>query len=438
MDNIFDTETFKNSALLKIRNNYTVVENLEEEERIQQAENDYSLKGVTYIKFSEEEDWIDKYDRRHEGGLKVQLRHGDGETLLSELPSFTYSNKGLMFGDTLITNDILDKIVSEEAKLSPTIKTIVLADNLTFTVPFGRFGSTDETTKTQLTNEGKYTIITRVQDQETQLERDMTLSELFEAAFATDTMPKITQPNCTVTLTNFTSYEVGTSITASYKFSPTAGEYQYGPETEVQWRDFKANLKGNTATGETFTGTAKTGLSGSFSVEIKDGTSLKFIGEAIHDGSPNTPNTALKEGQYIAGRIKKLDSPKEISPSNTISGYRKCFMGTLSDLDTPLTSNMIRNSLANAYNGKVEKKDWTWTTQTPGARRLIIAVPTAYKVTKVLDKNDSNTDIVKSFELLPETIQVDGAKSGTGMAYSVYVLSSGSALKTNTYTVTIA
>ena len=421
----------KNLSLLKIRNNYTVVEEVHESNEIAIADEEArsSLEGVTYVRFYKDEPFIDEYGYHHLGGLRVQLRHGDGETPLKDLPSISYSADGIMAGKTEITTEVLERIRELEGISKFSTRTVILAEDLTFTVPFGKFGSTDPVTKTEFDTYGKYTIVAKKAGSE----NNMTLHDLLLAAFATDTMPQITSPNLSVTLTGFGNYEVGTDVTLTYTFSTTKGKYEYGPDTGVTWSNYSANLTGNSATNTAFNADPLTDSTGSFTVTVLDGTSLKFTGSANYSAG-TIPNSALKEGGYPGGQIAA--GTDTVNPTNILKGYRKIFMGTLADKTTEITSNVVRTGLANAKSLTAATGNHSWSTATAGAYRLVIAVPAGYKVTGVLDQNDSNTNIIGSFNDA-YTLPICGAAAGTEKDYSVYVLESGRALNTNTYTVIV-
>lgn len=418
-------ENIKNGSLLKIRNNYTVVEEITESDEIAIAEDTNSLKGVTYVRFYNDDPFTDEYGYYHQGGLRVQLKHGDGETPLKDLPSISYSADGLMAGKTEITTEMLERIRELDGISKFSTRTVLLAEDLTFTTPFGKFGSTDAATKSDLQTYGKYTISAKRANST----ENMTLHDLLMAAFATDTMPTISQPTLKVTLTGFGSYEVGSVVTVGYEFTTTKGSYTYGPDTGVTWKDFKANL-----TGTGYSASPLTTTKGNFTVTITDDTSLKFSGSATHTAATTIPNTALLQGGYTGETIK--EASKSVTPSNTITGYRNIFMGTLSDKTTAITSSLIRTGLANLKKVAVSKTNHSWQTTTSGAYRLVIAVPADYKVTSVLDKNDSNTNIIGGFNE-PYILPVCGAGEKTETDYLIYVLESGKALNTNTYTVTV-
>ena len=78
-----------------------------------------------------------------------------------------------------------------------------------------------------------------------------------------------------------------------------------------------------------------------------------------------------------------------------------------------------------------------WSIAIPaGAMRVVIAVPNGRTLSKVLDSNDSNANIVGSFT--STKVQVEGANGYTAQEYTVYYMDAANALKANTYKITIA
>ena len=72
-----------------------------------------------------------------------------------------------------------------------------------------------------------------------------------------------------------------------------------------------------------------------------------------------------------------------------------------------------------------------------GCYRVVIAVPSSRTLSKVLDVNDSNANIVGSFK--STTVNVEGANNYTAQTYNVYYLDYANANNAaNTYKVTIA
>jgi hypothetical protein len=431
----------KNLSLLKIRNNYTVVEETHESNEIAMADEETrnSLEGVTYVRFYKDEGHNDAFGYWQNGGLRVQLRHGDGETPVKDLPSISYSAEGLMAGKTEITAEMLQRILELDALSKFSTESVLLARDLTFTTPFGRYGSTDSATAEALAATGQYTIPAKKPG----ATDNMTLHELLISAFATDTMPKITSPNLSVALSGFTehSHEVGTTVTINYRFNTTAGSYEFGPETGVTWRDFKANLTGDVSAGVPFTGTALTSREGSFTIKILDGTSLSFTGSATHDGAINTPNSALVTGGYPAGIIAALTSPKIINITDTFTGYRNVFFGTDTQ-STDLSGTQIRSNLQNKFEAVATEGSYVWQTAGwdnggPDITRLVFAIPSTYVLDELTNGKSTIASSIKGTIPTPVVTKVPGASEDTEMDYNVYYFYFANPLKAATYYVKI-
>lgn len=249
----------------------------------------------------------------------------------------------------------------------------------------------------------------------------MTLESLLISAFSKEKNPSVTQPTLSISSSALdNSYEVGTYVNVSYSFSHTPGSYQYGPATGVVWEGFKAKFNNVTVSG----------TSGSFGeILVGDSTNLKLTGEATHSDGV-IPLTNLKN-EYLSGKIVSKTVSVE---GKTLSGYRKMFFGTMTSKPTVMTSSHIRNLASSSAVANVSDKSVTIPV---GAYRVIIAVPTNKTLTKVLDVNDSNSNIVGSFK--KATVNVEGANGYESIEYSVYYLDYANANNTqNTYKVTIS
>ena len=280
---------------------------------------------------------------------------------------------------------------------------VTFAEDLTFTQAFGKY-----------TPDSSGSVVIPVATEQ------MSLRDLLEQAFSEEKDPEITQPTITLASNNIGAKEVGTKINVAYEFKDeTAGSYSYGPETGVTWSDYKA----------TFNGQEVTGKSGTFNeVQVGDSTNLSISGSAKHS-SGATPLTNL--GNDAAGAITETTVTKT---KGTLSGYRKMFWGTMTSKPETMTSADIRAlNVVSEKAGKCTDKPLSIDT---GKFRVVIAVPKAYTLSKVLDANDSNANIVGSFSSME--VDVEGANGYTAAAYTVYYIDYANATTvTNTYKVTI-
>ncbi len=231
------------------------------------------------------------------------------------------------------------------------------------------------------------------------------LKQVFETIFVQEDEPDVTQPSVSITASKNKAYEVGTKVTPTYEGSYSAGSYQYGPNTGVTASEWKATDSNKVE---------KTGQSGSFDeLTVTDTISYTIKVQAtMSDGA--MPKTNIGN-DYADGQIK---SSVKTATSGAITGYRNTFYGTLTEKDT-LTSDIIRGltkSNAAYTNGKTFK-----ITIPVGCLRVVFAYPATLRdVTSVLDKNDSNANIVTGFT--KSTLDVEGANDYEAISYKVYTM----------------
>jgi hypothetical protein len=105
--------------------------------------------------------------------------------------------------------------------------------------------------------------------------------------------------------------------------------------------------------------------------------------------------------------------------SNAMTGYRNSFYGTLTE-KSELTSEIIRGLKAS---GRALSNNSTMSVNIPvGAMRVVIAYPATLRdMTSILDKNDSNSNIISGF-VGPQTIAVNGANGYSAIDYKVYYM----------------
>ena len=119
-----------------------------------------------------------------------------------------------------------------------------------------------------------------------------------------------------------------------------------------------------------------------------------------------------------------------------VKGYRKSFYGTLTEknaLDSDAIRGLAKSSTSALRNGS------SFSINVPvGALRVVIAYPdTLRDLSSVLDKNDSNANIVSGFGE-PEIIAVYGANSYDAINYKVYKMDFANPYDAvNVFTVTI-
>jgi hypothetical protein len=73
------------------------------------------------------------------------------------------------------------------------------------------------------------------------------LQEFFASIFAEEEYPSTPTTNVTLNSDNIGTKEVGTKISVSYYFTPTSGDYSYGPVSNgVSWSNYKATFNNET------------------------------------------------------------------------------------------------------------------------------------------------------------------------------------------------
>ena len=231
------------------------------------------------------------------------------------------------------------------------------------------------------------------------------LKEFFTNLFAGEKEPEVTMPSATITLQSAQSVEVGTDYTPNYVITFNKGLYSYGPDTAITatYNVSDSNGKINSV------------ASGKMNNFIIEDDTQYVISATINysDGAMpfNNLNHIVEEKQIQPGVIELV--------TNTVTGYRNAFYGAF-DEKKVLTSDNIRTL---SKSNRVMTDGSTMTVNIPmGALRVVIAYDASLRnLTSVLDKNDSNSNIVSAFGQ-PEIIQVEGADGYDSIDYKVYTL----------------
>ena len=247
------------------------------------------------------------------------------------------------------------------------------------------------------------------------------LKEVFNTIFVKEKNPSTTQPSVSVSLTEAGSYEVGTTLTPHYSASLNAGSYTYGPATGVSAESWSIS--------DTASKTATTASGSLPDVKVIDGINYTVSATATYsDGAIPLTNTG---NQYTSGQIK---AGSKSGTSSAITGYRNTFYGALAAKST-LTSDIIRGLTPSGFavsNGSAIDIDVP-----VGALRVVFAYPaTLQDLTQILDKNDSNSNIISGFT--KTEIDVEGANDYDAIAYKVYYIDFANPYDTtNVFKVTI-
>ena len=243
---------------------------------------------------------------------------------------------------------------------------------------------------------------------------------LIEDAFSQSKNPTITQPSASVSITaNSGTFEIGTKKNLTYSASLNTGTYSYGPTpTGVSATTYTATCDGKTLTGAT----------GTFDNIVADGT--KKISISIAHSAGSIPKTN-KGADYAEGQIKA--GTKTATSSQALIGVRYMFYGPMTT-DAALTSSTIRGL---SKKEAAAKKTLGTFGAGEKAKKIVVAVPAGYKVTKVLMPSAMNADATANFVKQTSQVQVEGAEGYTAAAYDVWVYQPASIDSTETYAVTI-
>lgn len=285
------------------------------------------------------------------------------------------------------------------------IKNIYLKDDLTITADIGvqkLEGSGSKTLKTSGKN----------------------LKQVLDMILASRTLPTYIEPSVSINCPEAGSYEVGTSITPTFRATFNEGSYQYnqGESTGVTISNWSATFNEKTINGD----------SGIFDATVLGDNFNKRIGIiATHSAGvapkDNLGNVVTEPDELLKCQIQ---AGTKIGYSGYIKSFRYQFFGSnINPID--LTSNNIRT---------LEKRQASKTsiemTIIEGSNQIVIAVPENYNIIKIADNGAFGTNILEKFNI--NVISIAGASDGYDTNYNVYVYSPDTALGANTYTISFA
>ena len=237
---------------------------------------------------------------------------------------------------------------------------------------------------------------------------------------AQEANPSKTEPAVSFTTSNGPgTYEIGTKKNLSYAVSLSAGSYTYGPATGITAQSWSVVCDGVT----------KTTANGTFENVVAEATAKKMVATATY-GDGAIPVTNLGNA-YPAGKIVAGSKSKE---SSGYVGVRYMFWGPMTDAGAELSSANIR---ALAHKEAGSKKTLSTFGAGAGAKKVVVAVPAGYKITKVLMPSALNADVTALFVKQGTQSQVEGANAYAAAAYDVYVYQPASIDAGETYSVTI-
>lgn len=242
---------------------------------------------------------------------------------------------------------------------------------------------------------------------------------LIDDAFSQEKNPSATQPSASVKISSGSgTFEIGTKKNLTYSASLNPGKYSYGPTpTGVSATSYTATCDGKILTGAT----------GTFEDIVADGA--KWIDISIVHSAGSIPKTN-KGKEYAAAQIKT--GTKTATSKEELVGVRHMFYGPMTT-DTALDSATIRGLKHEA----ATKKTIATFGAGAGAKKVVVACPAGYNLTKVLMPSAMNADATASFVKQSGTVNVEGAEGYTAAPYSIWVYQPASIDSTETYAVTI-
>lgn len=246
------------------------------------------------------------------------------------------------------------------------------------------------------------------------------VEQVLSSLMAQEANPSKTNPAVSFSSTGgLGTFEIGTKKNLTYTAALSTGSYTYGPATGITATSWSVSCTGVAGTKDTATGT--------FDNVVAESNGKKIVATAQY-GDGAIPVTNLGNA-YAAGQIKAGSATAD---SSEFKGVRHMFYGPMTT-DATLDSAAIRTLTHEA----ASKKTITTFGAGAGAKKVVIACPAGYNVTKVLMPSAMNADATASFVKQAGTVQVEGAEGYTAAAYNVWVYQPASIDSTETYAVTI-
>ena len=247
------------------------------------------------------------------------------------------------------------------------------------------------------------------------------VEQVFASLMAQEANPSKTNPAVTIgTQTNFGTFEIGTKKNLGYGATLSAGSYTYGPDTGITAQSWSVSCTGVAGTKTTATGTFE-------NVVAESNAKKVTVTATYNEGAIPVTNLGnpYPEGKIAAGSASKN--------SANFVGVRYMFWGPMTE-DTALNSASIR---ALSHKEAAAKKTLTTFGAGAGAKKVVIACPAGYNVTKVLMPSAMNADATANFIKQAGTVMVEGAEGYTAVAYNVWVYQPAAIDSSETYAVTI-
>lgn len=218
----------------------------------------------------------------------------------------------------------------------------------------------------------------------------------------------------------FGTFEIGTTKNLTYTAALSAGSYTYGPTTGITAQSWEVSCTGVTDKKTTATGT--------FENIVAEAAAKKITAKATYNEGA-IPKTNLGN-PYPAGKIAAGSTSKD---SNVLQGVRYMFWGPMTT-DAAIDSATVR---ALAHNKATSTGGLGTFGAGAGAKKVVVAIPSDRKITKVLMPSALNADVTALFVKQSTTVPVNGANGYAAAAYNIYVYQPASIDAGETYAVTI-
>lgn len=248
----------------------------------------------------------------------------------------------------------------------------------------------------------------------------MSVEAFMASILAKEANPTTTQPSASVTVTipGGSTFEIGTKKNVTYNASLSSGSYTYGPATGVVAGTVTASFDGQT----------KTGATGTFENVVADGTKRLSVSITHNEGA--VPKTNLGN-PYAEGKIAA--GTKFATASQTLVGVRHMFYGVVKTDGFVLDSASIRSLKHEA----ASKKTIDTFTAGEGAKKVVVACPSGYNVSKVTLPSAMGADATNDFVKQTNTVNVEGAEGFTAVPYNVWVFEPASIPSSQSYSIVI-
>lgn len=247
------------------------------------------------------------------------------------------------------------------------------------------------------------------------------VKEVLAGILSKETNPSKTTPAVSVSVQDgLGTFEIGTKKNLTYTAALSAGSYTYGPATGITAQSWSVSCTGVTGTKTTATGT--------FENVVAESNGKRIVATAQY-GDGAIPVTNLGN-PYEAGQIK---AGSATGNSKEFKGVRYMFWGPMT-ADAAIDSAAVR---ALAHNKATSTGELDTFGAGAGAKKIVVAIPSDRKITKVVMPSALNADVTALFVKQSTTVPVNGANGYAAAAYNIYVYQPASIGADETYVVTI-